>query len=551
MSFTEFFQITNIHFIFALCIAIVNAVLLVLIARKFLQILQLSGYKVRGYKIWLSDTKAKYISRLALLCFLSLACVLVTNALFDVYNQDMLFSYLGLIFYVYFSIVFVLNMDRSPQKTPLVQTRRMSRIMTLLFFISFVITLILIWASTLILPFLRYGIVAITPILLPVLVPLAHFILVPLELMIRRMYIKKAKAKLEKRADLIKIGITGSYGKTSVKHILNVMLSQKYNVCMTPHSFNTPMGLTKVVLKYLKDENQVLIAEMGAKQVGEIKFLCDLIKPNHAIITGIGNQHLQYFGSEENILKTKNELVLSLEKKSNVVFNITSVGGKTLFEDCQLQNKFAVELSTASDVQAENVSITPRGLVFDMVYNGEKVACNSKLLGKHNLLNILTAASLALKLGVSLVQIKTALETLEPISHRLELIQNNNITILDDAFSSNEQGAISALEVLGQFDGKVKICVTPGIVELGAAEKEVNTNLGKLLAGVCDYVVIVNKLNAEAIKEGLLTSQMQTENIIQVDTLEDAKVKLQEIFENEKNKEYVVLFENDLPDNYT
>ena len=129
----DFFDLGNIHFILAFFISIANAALLCLIAGKFLQILQLSGYKIKGYNVWLKDTKAKYISRLAMLSFLSLACVLVTNALFDVYHQDSIYSYLGLIFYIYFSIYFIIKMVNAPQKTPLAQTRRMARLISCLF----------------------------------------------------------------------------------------------------------------------------------------------------------------------------------------------------------------------------------------------------------------------------------------------------------------------------------------------------------------------------------------------------------------------------------
>ncbi len=550
MTFTDFFNLSNIHFIISIFISIINAVLLIFIARKFLQILQISGYKIRGYQIWLGDTKAKYISRIALLCFLSLACVLVTNALFDVYNQDMFYSYFGLIFYIYFSIVFIINMDRSPQKTPLVQTRRMSRLTTLLFLVSFVITLILIWFSSSLLPFLRFGIVAITPVLLPVLVPLCHFVLIPLEMLIRLRYIKKAKKKLSKRNDLIKIGITGSFGKTSVKHILNVMLSKKYNVCMTPHSFNTPMGLTKVVLKYLKEENNLLIAEMGAKQVGDIDYLCKLIQPQHGVITGIGSQHYETFGSKENIIKTKNELILNLPENGFAVFNCETDGAQQMYDNCTLKNKFAVSLNSKNSVVvAKNTKINENGLEFTLCYNNEQVDCKTNLLGRHNLSNILVSSCLALKLGVSLKQIAESISLLESIPHRLELINSGNTIILDDAYSSNEQGAKAAVETLAQFKNRVKICVTPGIVELGDEEKRINSEFGSSLAGICDYVIIVNKINADSIKEGLLKSQMDSNNIIQVDTLNDAKLKLQEIIDN--NKKYAILFENDLPDNYT
>ena len=545
----DFFDLGNIHFILAFFLSIANAALLCLIAGKFLQILQLSGYKIKGYNVWLKDTKARYISRIAMLSFLSLACVLVTNALFDVYHQDSIYSYLGLIFYIYFSIVFIIHMVNSPQKTPLAQTRRMARLISCLFILCMGITFVLIWVCTEWLYFIKFGVMVLTPLLLPVLVPLAHFIMLPLETFIRWNYIRKAKKKLASRPDLIRIGITGSYAKTSVKHILFDMLSEKYNVCMSPHSFNTPMGLTKVVLKYLKPENQILIAEMGAKQVGDIAYLCNIINPQHAIITGIGSQHLETFGSVENIKKTKKELVLALPENANVMFNMENKGARELFEECTLKNKFLAGFGEESELKVSNVDITSNGMTFTLEYNGKSKKCTSNLIGKHNLENILLSATLALKLGVSLEGVARAISELQPVAHRLEVIRNQNITVLDDAFNSSVEGSTAAVEVLSSFKDSVKICITPGMVEMGQEEFNVNEHFGEQLGKVCDYVIVVNKVNQEALKKGLESTEIAKENIILVDTLKQAKARLNELITPDKN--YVVLFENDLPDNYT
>ena len=548
MTFLEFLDSNNIHLIFAILISVLNAVLLVLVAKKFFQILQLSGYKTKGYVVWLKDTKAKYISRVTMLAFLSLACVLVTNFLFDVYNSEALYSYFGLIFYVYFTIVFVINANKAPQKTPLVQTRRMSRLMTLLFILAFAITFVLVWVATVYLQFLRFGIIVLTPILVPFLVLLVHFLTIPLEGLIRSVYIRKAKRKLAKFPDLIKIGLTGSYGKTSVKYILNKMLGEKYNVCITPHSFNTPMGVTKVVLKYLKKDHNLLIVEMGAKQVGDIKYLCDIVHPHHAVITGVGSQHYETFGSVENIAKTKFELVKALPANGICVFGGASEKSKELYEKCTLENKCIVDMGAGSFVQAQDVHFAPSGTTFNLCFNGETQKCFCALLGRHNLMNILLAAAMAMKLGVTLEQIANALSDVEPVSHRLEATTNGNITILDDAYSANEEGAKCALEVLAMFDG-TKVCVTPGIVEMGAKEFATNKAFGAEMAKVCDYVIIVNKVNEASLKEGLLQGGFDESKILPVENLELAKKQISELT-NTKEK-FAILFCNDLPDNYT
>lgn len=547
MALLDFFNFENITFLMAILISVMNAVLVVLFARKCFQILQISGYKIKGYNIWLKDTKAKYISRLAMLAFLSLCCILVVNFLFDSYHENHLYSYLGLVFYVYFAIVFVVHANKVPQKTPLVQTRRMARLTTLLFLVASLISFALIWLSTVYIPFLRFGIVALTPLLTPILVPLIHFCLIPLEKLIRNNYIARAKKKFAKMEGLTVIGITGSYGKTSVKYILNKMLAYKFNVCITPHSFNTPMGITKVILKYLKKENEILIAEMGAKEVGDIKYLCDIVKPHHAIITGISSQHFETFGSIENIAKTKNELIQSLPENGIAVINCDNQQSTKLFNECGLKNKFAVN-DKDSCVKLENIKITSEGSKFDLVYNKKSQPAKTILLGRHNLRNIQIAACLAVNLGVSLEDIAKALEEVEYIPHRLEPSVNGNVTILDDSYSANEEGVKSALEVLKTFEGK-KICVTPGLVELGEKEFEVNENYGKLLGETCDYVIIVNKINQQALQKGIESTKIKKENVFYVENLELAKSHIPEI--TKAQTKFVVLFANDLPDNYT
>lgn len=544
----DFFDLRNIHLILAFFISIANAALLCLLAGKFLQILQISGYKIKGYRTWIKDTKASYISRLFMLSFLSFACVLVTNALFDVYHSNALYSYFGLIFYVYFSIIFIINMVNVPQKTPLVQTRRMARLISVLFLLCLGTTFVLIWVATEWINFVKFGIIVLTPLLLPVMVPIAHFIMYPIESFIRKMYVVRAKKKLAKRQDLIKIGITGSYGKTSVKHILFAMLNEKYNVCMSPHSFNTPMGLTKLVLKYLKPDNEILIAEMGARQMGDIAYLCDIIKPNHGILTGIGSQHLETFGSEENIKIAKNELVKAIPEDGIMVFNGNNVGAKELYDECTLKNKILSNFD-GGELYVSDIRLTSEGTRFKLHYKNKVREVKCALVGNHNIENILLSANLALKLGVKLEMIAKAISELEPVAHRLEVIKNQNITVIDDAFNSSVEGSTAAVEVLKLYKDCVKICITPGIVEMGEKETLVNENFGKQLGEVCDYIIITNKTNQEALTNGVIATSFPQENLIQVENLKLAKVKLGELISS--TKEYVVLFENDLPDNYT
>lgn len=544
----DFFSLTNPHMYIILILSLLNGVVLLFAAYKFFQIIQLSGYKIKGYFVWLKDTKAKYVSRIITLSLLSVACSLVTNALFNVkdYSQGLYFSYLGLIFYTYFSIIFCINLYSAPKKVPLKNTSRMTRLNIALYIFVAGITFILSAVTYEFLPPLWHtSIICLTPILLPVLVPFVHLLLVPLEELIIKRYVVEAKHKLKKYPDLIKIGITGSYGKTSTKYILNTILSQKYNVCMTPHSFNTITGLSKVINDYLKPKNQILITEMGARNVGDIKKLAQFIQPKYGIITNIGSQHLLTFGTVENIEKTKYELIECLPKDGYAVFNGENEGARRLYEKCPVK-KALVGNCEGTSVSYSRIRVDKNGTHFTLNIGEEKLNCNTKLIGKHNVENIVVCAKMALELGLNNEQIINGIKNLRPVPHRLELITNENeVTILDDSYNASVEGSEVALDVLSKFGNK-KIIVTPGLVELGNKEKEENFNFGVKMSKVADYIIIVNKVNYDSIHKGIESSNFDMSRVYQAETLNDAKELLKGII----SKGDAVLFENDLPDNY-
>ena len=126
---------------------------------------------------------------------------------------------------------------------------------------------------------------------------------------------------LQSCSNITVIGITGSYGKTSVKFYLNKLLSAKYNVLMTPESFNTPLGVVKTIRTSLKATHEIFICEMGAKNINDIKEICDIVHPKHGVITSIGPQHLESFKTVENVVKTKFELADAIDKNGMVFLN--------------------------------------------------------------------------------------------------------------------------------------------------------------------------------------------------------------------------------------
>ena len=539
----NFFAVDNIHLYITIALSVINGILMCFASYKYFQIIQLSGYKLKGYFAWLKETKWSYALRMILLSLLSAFCVLVTNALFNVYHQEALYSYIGLVFYFYFTIVFIKALYNAPKKIPLKNTTRMTRLnVAMLIFVS-LFSFVVVWGSFQYLSFVKFGALCIVPAVVVFIVPVVHLIMLPLEKLIVSRYLHQAKSKLAKRNDLIKIGITGSYAKTSVKYILNTILSQKYKVCMSPQSFNTQTGLSKVVNNYLTDLDQVLIAEMGARSKGDIKKLCKLISPQYAIITGISPQHLLTFKSLDNIKRTKFELVESLSQSGVCVFNGFDQEVCDMYSWANVDKKYLV--GKDKDISAKDIQFDQDGTKFVLVLGEKEYNVHTKLLGEHNVQNILLCVQMAKCLGLSDQQIVRGIKSLQPVPHRLELVKTATNLILDDSFNANIRGSKIALDVLGKLPGR-KIVITPGLVELGEREYDENVVFGEQIAGVADFVIIVNKVNFEAIKQGLDNKKFKEENISQAETLEQAKILMKEILQPGDT----VLFENDLPDNY-
>lgn len=379
---------------------------------------------------------------------------------------------------------------------------------------------------------------------------LSNCINIPIEKSISNYYVNDAKKILAQHKNLITIGVTGSYGKTSVKFILNRILSENYNTTATPESFNTPMGIVRTVRERMKPQTEVFIAEMGAKNVGDIKELCELCHPTMGIITAVGPQHLETFGSVENVANTKFELADEVlnNKNGKIYVNFDSVPAKERAEKITDRSKI-VSFGTSNDCDcmAKNISYSPNGTTFDIVYKENRFSVTSKLLGKHSVTNILGAVAMALDLGVSERHIRFAISSIKPAEHRLELkpFLNNSI-LIDDAYNSNPEGCLEAVRVLGSFEGMKKIIVTPGLVELGEKEYEYNFALGNEAAIWCDYIILVGVKRAVPMQDAISKTEFDKSRVMVVQTFKDAM----ELLKNITDRNTAVLFENDLPDNY-
>ena len=394
----------------------------------------------------------------------------------------------------------------------------------------------------------RLYFIGLFPLLLPLWVALGGLCAWPAEKLVSEMYFRDAQKKLAARPDLIKIGITGSYGKTSVKFILGTILQEKFQVLVTPSSFNTPMGVTRIIREKLMPAHQVFVAEMGARHVGDIKEMCRLVHPHHGVLTSVGPQHLDTFHSLDRIKSTKYELMDAIPDGGCCFFPDDKAICRELFDKTRKEKRLCSIHPGAddADVWTTDIHVSPAGSSFVLHTMSDEVTCQTRLLGEHNIQNIILAATVGLRLGMTLKQIARGISRIAPVEHRLQLIPSTGVTIIDDAFNSNPKGAQAALRVLREFEGR-RIIITPGMVELGDGEDAFNHEFGLMMADCVDVAILVGKKHTSPIARGLKEAGFPQENLHVVSTLDEATAILRQI----GRPGDVALFENDLPDNYS
>ena len=499
--------------------------------RKGLHILQLEHYYKDRYINWMKQniTIVFDIKKLSLLLISTIVLALG-------------YENIGFILTLITYMLLFLSIPMKKEKKPFVVTKRVKR-QLLIYLVLVVVLGAFVNVFHDVFSIIVLNLIAMVSYIFVYIVAL---ITTPIENSINKRFCRKASNKLKDVTDLKVIGITGSFGKTSTKHVINTILSQKYNCLMTPASFNTTMGVVKTINDELKPIHNSFICEMGAKYIGDIKEICDIVHPEFAVITAVGPQHLDTFKTIENVAKTKFELVDSLDDEKGLAFvnwedeNIRKV---------KINKKFVkYGLNSDSDYYAENVEINEKGSSFDVVMpNNRKINVKTKLLGKLNVLNIVCGVAVADKLGLSEEEIKMGVKFIKPVEHRLELRPNpNGSIIIDDSYNSNERGANMALEVLGSFKRKKRILITPGIVELGNRAYEINKKLGKEATKHSDFIILVGEKQAGPMLDGLKEEKYPESQTMVAKNLDEAIKKMYELMDENT----VVLLENDLPDNY-
>lgn len=485
----------------------------------FLGIFQQNGYSAKKY---LKNLKTHYFKSISTyLEYISLICLI------SYYINNYWYMIVLVLFFLMGSFMLTKQLVLIPKFT-----KRLTRLLILFMFLNGIFFILVKYLLL---------VLVIEIILIPLTILLSSFIILPVENKIIKYYYNKAQNKLLKYS-MINIGITGSFGKTSTKNFLYHFIKDKYFTYKTPNSYNTPMGISKVVNNDLQAIHEAFIVEMGACNIGDINELVELVNVDIGIITEIGPQHLETFKSIDNVLKTKLEILNSKNLKT-LVINQDNIHLKDVDYPSNIE-VIRVGINSKEYYNARNIELSNNYFSFNFCYK-EDILTNikTKLLGYHNIYNLLISITLAYKMGVSLDEIKSKCLTIEPVMHRLSTRVDGNINIIDDSFNSNLVGFKNAVDALMLSDN-YKVIITPGIVDGGSYLEELNYEAGSLVEKL-DYVILIDNPASKYIKSYL--DQINYTNYVVVNSFKQAYNMVQK---ESKKRDITLLIENDLPDNY-
>jgi UDP-N-acetylmuramoyl-tripeptide--D-alanyl-D-alanine ligase len=384
----------------------------------------------------------------------------------------------------------------------------------------------------------------------PLLLVAANTLLAPVEKNKQLFFLNDAKRRLKEINPTV-VGVTGSFGKTTIKHILGHILGMADNAFFTPGSVNTPMGVSRVIREQLPADTRFFVVEMGAYGPGSIKRLCDLTPPSFGLITAIGEAHFERFKTLDTVAHAKFELAEAVMKTDGQMVVHESVLAQPYaraFVDRQRERFIVCGPGAECDVRVGAWTQTPEGLKVTVVWKGADYQIEAPIFGEHNVDNLAVAFGAATGLGVAPARVLAAIKSTPQTKHRLEVKrQGNGVILIDDAYNSNPRGFEAALGILSLLaEGRRRrVLVTPGMVELGEKHDELHDKLGGLAAQNADVVVVVKPDRIPTFVAAVKRARGE-EGLVLADSFAEARKWL----DANVASDAVILLENDLPDLY-
>jgi len=499
-------------------------------SKNAIHMFQQQRYELRRYNKWLFNLYNLHFS-------IALIYVVIEIILMIIFKNKFIGTFISLLVTILYTI-YVIKLEASKTYIKdLVLTSRVKRQIV-------AYTLILIYVLYRFIKLDNIFIVGILAIYSPyLLIYLMAWITWPMEEIIKKHYENDARAKLKTLDNVIKIGITGSYGKTSTKNIVNDIICNNYFTHITPASYNTPMGITRTIRADLKPIHEVFVCEMGADKIGDIEYLMKFVKPSFGVVTSIGPQHLATFKSQNNIIREKMKEIEMLPSNGVGFINLDN----EFIQKYRIKNSCKVVSvgidNKNADYVASNIKYSKDGSLFTVKIGKKNYKFETVLLGKHNITNILIGIAIAIELNIDIEDIVKNVKGVKQVEHRLEVKKINGYTFIDDAFNSNPVGSKMALDVLSLMPSK-RVIVTPGMIDLGKKQDEINYEFGKYMYERTDYVILVGEKQTKEIYNGLKDANFDMNKVVIYKDVRDA---LKYVYSKFTSKD-VILLENDLPD---
>lgn len=332
--------------------------------------------------------------------------------------------------------------------------------------------------------------------------------------------------------DIPVIQVTGSVGKTSTRDIIANVIRTKYETLQTEGNLNNHIGLPTTILK-LKD-HEALVVESGMNHLGEISYLGKITKPTIAVITNVGTAHIGLLGSRENILKAKLEILENLKPEGTIVINNDNDMLNKWAKEDKVYKKYTFGIDEKSDVMAYNIKIGNNSSTYNVKINNEEYTVNVPISGKHFVYNSLCAIAVGNLLGISPENIIKGIETFSLTKNRMEVVKiKDNVTVINDAYNASYDSMKPALEYLSELPANRKIAVLGDMFELGEFSEEIHRKVGiEVVTHKIDILVTVGKL-AKYIAEEAKYLRMPEENIISLETTEEASEYLNKILQKD------------------